>query len=572
MSLSYGACDCPLCVPSTSEAPTVPTSSGESNAQPQPQPQPEPEPEPAPELEPEPVVVTPLPKLQLSVVACNHIAETVASTVIHPFVNDLVRNIGVANGHERKTGYYVGAVESVFYAAQGLTFIHWNRAAESVGRKPMMLGGTLGIAVSMMGFGLSNSFAGVLLSRCAQGAFNGNIGVTSSVMTEITDPTNAAQAFSFIPIARSIGATLGPLIGGILVNPAKQWPDIFGSIKLLKEYPYLLPCLIATAIPLAVLVFGSVGLKETLPSLIERKRQLEALIHSKQGAKLGLQTPDSPLLPSIPSPSQAYGAITDYVNHKVPTTLAKKTRPDPKVAISQLVATATSINYHELLLPRVFLSLFNYALLAFLDQSVLVLIPLIYSTPVHLGGLSLTPAKIGSILGFWGSANGFLQAYCFAWFHRHLGQRSCYMLGLVGLFACFALFPIISKFVEWDGGKIGCWVWLGVSLQLVAYMLSHMSYACISMYIAVCAPSEESAKSINSLSQMGVSGARSLAPSISSPLFAFSLELYHDRGYDLGEYFVHAVLCTLSLMALGSSFYLPKTLEDEKGKKIQDTE
>lgn len=73
----------------------------------------------------------------------------------------------------------------------------------------MMLGGTLGVAISMMGFGLSNNFTSVLLSRCAQGAFNGNVGVASSVMAEITDTTNAAQAFSFLPMARSIGSTLG---------------------------------------------------------------------------------------------------------------------------------------------------------------------------------------------------------------------------------------------------------------------------------------------------------------------------------------------------------------------------
>lgn len=140
------------------------------------------------------------------------------------------------------------------------------------------------------------------------------------------------------------------------------------------------------------------------------------------------------------------------------------------------MTTATSTSYRELLIARVLVPIINFALLAFLDQSMLVLIPLIYSTPVYLGGLGLSPAMIGSILGVWGSINGFIQVYCFAWIRKHLGQRTCYMLGLVGLGVCFGLFPVLSRFAVWDGERVGCWVWLGISLQLGAYTLSYMSY------------------------------------------------------------------------------------------------
>lgn len=91
------------------------------------------------------------------------------------------------------------------------------------------------------------------------------------------------------------------------------------------------------------------------------------------------------------------------------------------------------------------------------------------------------------------------------------------------------------------------------------------------MYIAASATSKSEAGSINSLSQLTVSGARSLAPSTASSLFAFSLELRFDRGYDLGGYLVYVVLCTLSAVALGWSFSLPKTVEGE-GKQRQITE
>jgi MFS family permease len=67
----------------------------------------------------------------------------------------------------------------------------------------------IGLTLSMLGFGLSKTYSVLILSRCAQGVFNGNIGVSKSVISEITDVTNAPQAFSFLPVAWSIGSTLG---------------------------------------------------------------------------------------------------------------------------------------------------------------------------------------------------------------------------------------------------------------------------------------------------------------------------------------------------------------------------
>ena len=46
-------------------------------------------------------------------------------------------------------------------------------------------------------------------SRCIVGMLNGNIGVMKSMLAEITDSTNIAQAYAFLPIAWSTGATLG---------------------------------------------------------------------------------------------------------------------------------------------------------------------------------------------------------------------------------------------------------------------------------------------------------------------------------------------------------------------------
>ena len=69
----------------------------------------------------------------------------------------------------------------------------WGRASDRIGRKPPLVFGTLGLAAAIASFGLSKKFWTLVLSRCVQGMFNGNIGITKAVMAEITDASNIAQ-------------------------------------------------------------------------------------------------------------------------------------------------------------------------------------------------------------------------------------------------------------------------------------------------------------------------------------------------------------------------------------------
>ena len=87
--------------------------------------------------------------------------------------------------------------------------LHWSRASDHVGRKPVILVGLFGLSLSMYCFGLSRTFSGLVISRSLAGALNGNIGVVKSMLGELTDDTNVGRAFAYQPLAWSSGATLG---------------------------------------------------------------------------------------------------------------------------------------------------------------------------------------------------------------------------------------------------------------------------------------------------------------------------------------------------------------------------
>lgn len=60
-----------------------------------------------------PAAETPLPKLQLFILLYIQLAEPITSTVIYPFVNQLVRKTGITGGDEDKTGYFAGLIVSI---------------------------------------------------------------------------------------------------------------------------------------------------------------------------------------------------------------------------------------------------------------------------------------------------------------------------------------------------------------------------------------------------------------------------------------------------------------------------
>jgi MFS family permease len=109
--------------------------------------------------------------------------------------------------------------ESVFFAAEALSVLQWGRVSDRIGRKPPLVFGTLGLAVAIASFGLSKQFWSLVVSRCVQGIFNGNIGITKAVMTEIADESNIAQSMSayiFFHIGMSMLITLPSKVFGLI--------------------------------------------------------------------------------------------------------------------------------------------------------------------------------------------------------------------------------------------------------------------------------------------------------------------------------------------------------------------
>jgi hypothetical protein len=167
-----------------------------------------------------------------------------------------------------------------------------------------------------------------------------------------------------------------PLIGGALVHPVEHYPGLFGNSPFLKRYPYFLPCAVSGTFALFAWFLAFTCLKETIPSpmslaqLLKLRRATPNLIMQNvvQGADL---------------------SVTEDVTTSVRSENAASQEDNKPLPL------------RALLTRDVIVAGGNYALLSILDIMFRGIHPLFLSTPRELGGLALSPSKIGMVMLFY---------------------------------------------------------------------------------------------------------------------------------------------------------------------------
>ncbi|KZT38806.1 MFS general substrate transporter [Sistotremastrum suecicum HHB10207 ss-3] len=480
--------------------------------------------------------VTPIPKFQIAVLLFLSLAEPVTNTVIYPFVNQLIEETGITKGDYGKVGYYAGLIESLFFVAEALMVLHWGRLSDKIGRKPVLTIGVMGLATSMLSFGLSKTFWALVVSRSLAGALCGNVGVIKCSMAEMCDDTNLADVVAFLPIVWPVGSTIGPLIGGALSHPFERFPRVFGSNQFWEEYPYFLPCATAAGVALSSATLGFFALRETLPSKAKPSSKPASRSPSPKSYTDSPSSPISPTSPTSPlSPSSSTQTLSDDLTSSIPD-------PEPAPSPPPL---------RSLLTPRLTLSIANYGLLALIEIAFMTLYPLFLSTPPSLGGLGFTSAQIGSCLAGMGLVNGLFQFLLFGKIQRRWGSVRVYRVGLGSFLVLILLCPIMNEVVRANGGQMGVLGWSLLGAQLAGCILVSMTWGCIFILIMSSAPSSSALGATNGLAQTTASIARAIGPESATSLFAISVE--KDL---LGGRLVYVVLLVLVGLGLVASLGL----------------
>ena len=133
----------------------------------------------------------------------------------------------------------------------------------------------------------------------------------------------------------------------------------------------------------------------------------------------------------------------------------------------------------SLLTRPVMVSISNYAMLALLDMSAMALVPLVWSTPVDLGGLDFSPATIGLWLSGYGCLNGVIQLVFFPRVVGRLGPGRVVLMSIAMYVIIYSMFPFenLAARLALLGGGTTAAVWPLVILQLVAICITDMGFS-----------------------------------------------------------------------------------------------
>ena len=403
---------------------------------------------------------SPLPTKQLVILAVIALAEQTALNSISPYLPEMVSTFPEVGPSQ--IGLYVGAIASSFALAQFATNFFWGWLSDRVGRKPVVMLGTLLTAACFTAFGFCRTLWQAILVQALMGLVNGNQGVISTCLGEITDRSNQSKAFVYLPVIYGIGGITGPALGGLLVF--KQNPFDKGKENV---YPYLLPNLFSAGILLIDLVLTGFFLEESLeeakelPPLKKRVRHLFTWLWQFAG---GSTHPTYLRHPFYRNSRHRVDGAIDHDNDDSDYT-DNESENDSLLSVPEFFSNQ---NHHlaskEIFHRDTILLLGTYLVFQLSNISFNSLYPIFASAPEPTGR-TLSPEEIGLSLSFAGIVTIVFQVGIFGKLKEKMGNKATYRAGLFLFFVSMMMMPWVGCRDSKPGnGKVWLWVELGFVL------------------------------------------------------------------------------------------------------------
>ncbi|KAK4128967.1 MFS general substrate transporter [Parathielavia appendiculata] len=436
----------------------------------------------------------PLPVWQIAVLCYARWVEPVAFFSIFPYINKMAQE----NGHldNADVGFYSGLIESLFSLTQMFVMILWGKAADRLGRKPVLVFSLVGVSFATTLFGMARTIWQMVLFRCLAGVFAGTIVTIRTMISEHSTSKTQARAFSWFAFTGNLGILFGPLIGGALADPARQYPGLFGNVGFFLDYPYALPSLAVGVIGLSAVVVTAIWTEETL------------------------------------------------VRHHADATSGAEDSATPK---PQEYSTRDLIKSRGV--PIV---LFTYGYIMLLAYSYTAIVPVFWFTKVHLGGFEFTPLQISLMLGLNGASQAIWVLLVFPPLQHRIGTNGVLRVCATAYPFFFAVCPLLNLLLRagTDASVAAFWVVAPVALCLGCGI--SMSFTAIQLALNDVSPSPALLGMLNALALANVSGVRSFSPALFAGLFAVGARTQWLWGY--------AIWVLMVLLALGFtvlSRYMP---------------
>ena len=178
--------------------------------------------------------------------------------------------VGTFTSSSTEQTFWFGAVALSFGVANFFASPVIGALSDEWGRRPLLLLGFSGLALSFIVTGLATALWMLIVVRVFSGAMQANAAVANAYVADITAPEDRARRFGLVGAMFGLGFTLGPALGGFL-----------GGIDL------HLPFFLAGGLAVMNWIYGYVVLPESLPP--ERRKPFEWRRANPLGALAGLR-------------------------------------------------------------------------------------------------------------------------------------------------------------------------------------------------------------------------------------------------------------------------------------------
>lgn len=403
----------------------------------------------------------PLPKKQLAVLAVVALCEQTALNSISPYLPAMASSFPEVNPGE--VGVYVGTIASAFALAQLVSNFFWGWVSDRIGRKPVILLGTILTAACFTAFGFCRTLWQAIVVQAVMGLVNGNQGIVSTCLGEITDRSNQSRAFTYLPVIYGIGGITGPLLGGVLVSMKNP----FDHSKP-NPYPFLPPNLVSAAVLIVDLVLTAIFLEESLeqaqylPPLSKRVVSMFSWIWQFAAS-------------SRPTYLRSHGKTS---SSRSPNGIVEETDDDDDDAsddndeMPELIPHSSSEELHarDVLNRDTILLMGTYLIFQLSNISFNSLYP-IFAQADPPTGRNLSPEEIGLSLALAGLFTILFQVGVFGRLRDKMGNRWAYRSSLATFTIAFVLMPWVGYKKESPGvggvstGK--AWLWLEIGIVLL---------------------------------------------------------------------------------------------------------
>ncbi|KAF8707950.1 MFS general substrate transporter, partial [Rhizoctonia solani] len=443
-------------------------------------------------------IVTPLPMGRFAILLMLNAVFPLSFEVIYPFVNAMIVEIGVTNDPER-VGFYSGLVESIFSLMGFIMILPCGYLSDRFGRKPVILLGFAGLAVSMTSFGLSKTLAGMIASRCIGGGLGASWAAIKVMTGEMTDRSNQDLAFSLLQMTYRLGQIAGLPLGGLLAHPEQRFS--WFRTAFWAEYPYLLPCLVGSAFAIFSVIPGFIYIEETLPS---KRRQRKKI--NKRATSYG-------------STDSSVSATSTLVDSREQSVCAQE--PIDIEGVEKVVKPQPS--WRSVMTPAIWSLLFNNALMCFASEMVFSIFPLFAYTPIASGGLGMSEAKIGSEM----AVRSIVQVTLMLGYSkliRKIGKLRIYQLAMVAWIITILCFPVLNWAVRAHSLGAESMLFEGCLFAFyVIWSIGGFCWVASASLVNDVAPSAEALSLTTGISQMTLVFPQAVSPALGNSLFAASV-------------------------------------------------